>query len=81
MTARTLTKWSRPLRTALGRYDKPAVGQTLFVRVSEEWKPYLLEYTQRLEGSEKAEELIRRVTIQIAAKFEPIFHATKKAQG
>ncbi len=66
---------------ATGVTTNPLLVKRSLYGFPEEWKPYLLDIPKGLKGSEKAEELIRRVTIQIAAKFEPIFHATKKAQG
>ena len=46
----------------------------------EAWKPFLAGIPE-LKGDEKAEELIRRVTVSIAKKFEPIYNSSEHAQG
>ena len=44
------------------------------------WRPYL-NSAIGLKGDEKAEQILRCVTIEIAKKFEPIFVQTKGVQG
>ncbi len=44
------------------------------------WRPYL-KSAEGLTGDAKAEEILRCVTIEVAKKFEPIYHATKGVQG
>lgn len=44
------------------------------------WMPYL-DSARGLKGDEKAEEILRCVTVQIAKKFQPIFEKTQGAQG
>ena len=41
------------------------------------WKPYLADFDTSLRGSERVEELIRRVTIAVAEKLMPIHRAGK----
>jgi transaldolase len=45
------------------------------------WTPYLNGIDKKLKGSEKAEEIIRRITIEIASKFLPVFKSSGGRQG
>ena len=44
------------------------------------WMPYL-DSAKGLKGDEKAEEILRCVTVEIAKKFQPIFEKTNGEQG
>ena len=46
----------------------------------EYWRPYL-ESAKGLSGDEKAEEILRCVTVEVAKKFQPIYEATQGVQG
>ncbi|MDR3551605.1 MAG: transaldolase family protein [Clostridia bacterium] len=45
------------------------------------WRPLLSDIPASWTGAQKAEEIIRHITVEIAKKFEPIYHATKGEQG
>jgi transaldolase len=47
----------------------------------EVWRPLLAGIPASLTAAEKAEEIIRRITVEIAKKFEPIYRSTGGAQG
>ncbi len=66
---------------ATGVTTNPLLVKRSLYGFREDWKPYLADMDKSLKGDEKAEELIRRVTVQVAAKFEPIFRATNGVQG
>ena len=44
------------------------------------WRPYL-DSAVGLQGDEKAEEILRCITVEIAKKFQPIFENTNGIQG
>ena len=46
----------------------------------EYWRPYL-ESAKGLSGDEKAEEILRCVTVEVAKKFQGIYEATQGVQG
>ena len=46
----------------------------------EYWRPYL-ESAKGLSGDEKAEEILRCVTVEVAKKFQPIYEAMDGVQG
>lgn len=56
------------------------VKRSLFGK-TETWRPFLQGIPDSLHGSDKAEEIVRRITVEIARKFEPIYRQTDGAQG
>jgi len=44
------------------------------------WRPYL-DSAKGLKGDEKAEEILRCVTVEIAKKYQPVFEKTEGIQG
>lgn len=55
--------------------NPPLVRRTLYDH-PDFWRPYLASIDPKLTGLERAEEIIRRVTVEIAAKFQPMFEAS-----
>ena len=66
---------------ATGVTTNPLLIQRSLYGKTEFWTPYLAGMEKGLKPAEKAEELIRRLTVEIAKKFQPIFEATGGMQG
>ena len=65
---------------ATGVTTNPILVKNSLYSNPEFWRPYL-KSAEGLKGDEKAEEIIRCVTVEIAKKFQPIFEATGGIQG
>lgn len=66
---------------ATGVTTNPLLVKRSLYGFSEFWRPFLKDISASLKGAEKAEEIIRRITIEIAKKFEPIYRNTNGVQG
>ncbi len=65
---------------ATGVTTNPILVQKSLYAFSDFWRPYL-KSAEGLSGDEKAEEIIRCITVEIAKKFQPIYEATNGVQG
>lgn len=66
---------------AVGITTNPVlVRQSLYSR-PDIWKSLLADIPKELKGSEKAEEILMRITQSLAARMEPVFNKTNGMQG
>ena len=65
---------------ATGVTTNPVLIKAALYKDPEYWRPFL-QTAVGLSGDEKAEEILRCVTVEVAKKFMPIFEATKGEQG
>lgn len=65
---------------ATGVTTNPLLIKRSLYQYPDFWKPFI-EDAVKLEGDEKAEAIIKNITIQIAKKFQPIYEATNGVQG
>lgn len=65
---------------ATGVTTNPILVKKTLYTFPDFWRPYL-KSAEGLTGDEKAEEIIRCITVEIAKKFEPIYRQTNAEQG
>ena len=66
---------------ATGVTTNPFLIKMSLYKDTDFWRPYLEGMDKSLTGDDKAEEIIRRITVAIAKKFQHIFDATGGKQG
>ena len=65
---------------ATGVTTNPILVKKSLYEFPDFWRPYL-KSAEGLKGDEKAEEIIRCITVKIAEKFLPIYESTEGVQG
>lgn len=66
---------------ATGVTTNPLLIKRSLYANAEQWRPLLADIPETMKGAQKAEEILRRITIEIAKKFESIFNSTNGEQG
>ncbi len=66
---------------AVGVTTNPVLVKQALFSSPEFWNSYLTDFPENLKADAKAEEIIRRITVEVAAKLLPIYEKTGGEQG